>query len=275
MLDYEINADRIYMDMHDVISDGEFTKKRVDKLTGVFVKSEFHKSLFPSVPDEKFIVVPNGIEYEKFNTKVKKDPYLLVNTSSPDRGLRKLIQLFRKVREQVPEAKCEWAYGWDGFEKNLQSDPNALNWMEEVRYMAEHTDGFLPRGRVSQEEAMDMYKRGRIFAYPTEFAEIDCISARKAQASSCMPVTTDFAALKETVRHGVKLKSEKTKDTWAAPGQFDFSMDDSLDEKWVDAVVAELRTKYQEDKEMREDMAQFDWSNIADVWHKSISTGKE
>ena len=37
--------------------------------------------------------------------------------------------------------------------------------------------------------------------YPTGFPEISCINAMKAQANGCFPVSSRFAALRETSKH--------------------------------------------------------------------------
>lgn len=271
LLDYDINAKTILVDLHDVVSDVEFNRKRMAKVSKIFVKSKFHRDLFPNVPDEKFVIVPNGIVAKDFEKKVKRERYLMVNTSSPDRSLSALVRLFKRVKEQVPEARCEWAYGWSVYDAVHKNNPGMMAWKEEMLDAMDEV-GIRNLGRLSHSAIRDMYLRGRVFAYPTEFAEIDCISARKAQAAGCLPITTDFAALGETVRHGVKIKSKKTKDDWCPPGVFEFGITDpAMEDKWVDAVVAELRTPYLEDKEMREDMKQFDWSVISSQWTENFA----
>lgn len=270
LLDYDINATTILVDLHDVPAAAEFTEKRLAKVKAIFVKSQFHRELLPAVPDDKFVIVPNGIVWADLQSTIKRDPLLLVNTSSPDRSLSALIRLFKRVKEQVPDAKCEWAYGFGVFDSVYKNTPHMMEWKDKLLVDMEEA-GIVNKGRVSHEKVAQMYQRGRIFAYPTEFAEIDCISARKAQAAGCIPITTDFAALNETVRHGVKLKSKKTKDTWAQPGQIDFALNDSeLEDLWVKAVVKELTSPLVEKTDMRADMKQYDWPIIAKKWTEYV-----
>jgi len=267
MLDYEINADRIFVDMHDVLPDGEFTEKRMARVTKVFVKSAFHRSLFPSIPDSKIAIIPNGIVAVDFDEKLKRDPYLLLNTSSADRSLSTLIRLFKRVKAEVPEARLKWAYGWGVFDSAQANNPKAMAWKDAVVKELEATEGIEVLGKVSHGEVAKLYQQARIFAYPTEFAEIDCISARKAQAGGAIPVTTNFAALNETVQFGVKVHSMKTKDTWCGPYQMDFALNDpEAEDAWVKNVVAILRRPMEEDRAMREWAKAFDWSNITDQW---------
>ena len=270
MLDYDINSTKIFVDLHDVIKAGEFNEKRLAKVDKIFVKSKAHRVIFPNVPDEKFVIVPNGIVWADFEGKIEKDPYLMINTSSPDRSLSTLVRLFKRVKEQVPEAKCEWAYGWDVFDTVHADNANVMKWKADIVKQMEEV-GIVNRGRLSHKDVADMYKRARIFAYPTEFYEIDCISARKAQAGGAIPVTTDFAALDETVQYGVKVHSKKTKDDWNGPYQADFALNNSeAESQWVDWCVAILEGKEQDQSEMREWTKQFDWDEISKVWLKEM-----
>lgn len=268
--DYKINASKVILDLHDVIAPAELTEKRLELIDHIFVKSEFHKSLFPNVPDDKFVVVPNGIDWKSLQMPIKRDPYLLINTSSPDRSLSTVVRLFKRIKERVPKAKMKWAYGWGVYDVVHKDSPDVMSWKEEqIKGMQEA--GIENLDRISHQEVHKLYNQGRIFFYPTEFAEIDCISARKAQAGGAIPVTTNFAALNETVRHGVKIKSQKNKDNWNKPGQFDFGVSDStMEDKLVDAVVAELKTEMLDEKEMRADMKQFDWAQIVKTWEKYV-----
>jgi len=72
-----------------------------------------------------------------------------------------------------------------------------------------------------------IYHKANIFAYPSEFAEIDCISLSKAMAAGAIPVTTDFAAMGEKSQHGgVFIHSNKPNVGWAQPNQFLFEITD-------------------------------------------------
>lgn len=239
-LDADINSSKIYVDLHDVIPEGEFTEKRLAKIDKIFVKSKFHRSLFPNVPDAKFEIVPNGLDIYA-DSSIKKDPYLIINTSSPDRSMDVLPRLFREVKKRVPKAKLQWAYGWDIFRASNQSNPKQLKWAEETQKEMDES-GIETLGRLTQKEVGRLYQKGTIFAYPTEFAEIDCISVKKAQAAGMLAVTTDFGALAETNVTGIKIHSTKNKDTWNRPYQFHFGLEDKDAQKaWVEAVVHALK----------------------------------
>lgn len=273
MLDFDINSTKIFVDLHDVIKAGEFNEKRLQKVDKIFVKSKAHRALFPKVPDEKFVIVPNGIVYSELETDGSlREEGLIVNTSSPDRSLSTLVRLFKRVKEKVPHAKLEWAYGWDVFDTVHGNNPKVMEWKQDIIKQMEEA-GIVNRGRVSHAEVALMYKRAWVFGYPTEFFEIDCISARKAQAAGAIPVTTDFAALDETVRNGYKIHSNKTKDNWCLPYQFDFALSDPEGEdRWVESVVQVL-TDHRYDArraEISKQVKQYDWDIISEVWLKEM-----
>ncbi len=272
-LDAEINADKVFLELHDVISEGELTEKRLQKVTKIFVKSQFHRSLFPNVPDSKFAIIPNGLEIYP-DASIEKDPMLVINTSSPDRSMDVLPKLWKEVKKQVPEARLQWAYGWNGFVNTYKDDTKKMQWMEDTKKeMAEA--GIEDLGRITQEEVGKLYQKASIFAYPTEFAEIDCISARKAQAAGCIPVTTNFGALDETVKFGLKVKSNKTKNNWNRPYQFHFGLEDEESQKiWVESMVRVLSSNWKMASDVPELMKdwdkQFTWPKIAERWHKEL-----
>lgn len=266
-LDAEINSPKVFLDLHDVVPDGEFTERRLARVTKVMVKSAFQRSLLPSVPDHKIAIIPNGFNPFTPKKPVKKDPFLIINTSSPDRSLDVLPELFEAVKAQVPQARLQWAYGWDNFKQFYANDPKKLAWMDErIKKMKEV--GIESVGRLTQQAVGELYWKASVLAYPTEFAEIDCISVRKAQAARCTPVTTDFAALAESNVYGVKIPSKKTKDSWSKPYQFHFGLEDAFAQAtWVGYVV-ELLNKTAESDWVGVDAwtQEFGWPAIAKRW---------
>lgn len=278
ILKWEINSPVIYVDMHDVISAGEFTPERLKKITKIFVKSEFHRSLFPEVPDEKFVIAPNGIDSELFSAILaripQRDPMLMVNTSSPDRSLSALLDCYAEVKKQVPEAKLVWCYGWQGFDLKA-SNPRYSALKSELQARMKEL-GVEDLGRLSHDAVAQLYLKANILAYPSEFAEIDCISLSKGLAAGAIPLTTDFAAMGEKKGHGgVFIHSQKTKDDWAQPYQVDFSMSDAkMKEQWIERAVHFLKHPPTEDqrKSMRE-WAQFayDWERVAFIWNQQLT----
>jgi tetratricopeptide (TPR) repeat protein len=270
-VDYGINSDKIIIDLHDVIPAGELTPERLGKITKIFVKSDFHRSLFPQVVDDKFVVIPNGIDLSVFEGVKFMDQNLIINTSSPDRSLSACIKAFKKIKAQVPTARFKWAYGWQVWETVHGENAKMCEWKDALKKEMAELDGFEEVGRLGHAEVAELYRNANVFFYPTEFAEIDCISARKAQAAYAYPVTTDFAALATTVQNGTKVHSLKTKDDWCKPYQFDFSLQDEekIDEM-VRATVEQLNNysclvdRFDWDKPLG-------WESIANKWLSELT----
>lgn len=271
-LDVDINSTKIFVDLHDVVPDGEFNEKRIAKVDKVFVKSQFHRSLFPSLPDEKVIVVPNG--FETYDVEAEKDPLLVINTSSPDRSMDVLPKLWKRVREKVPNAKFKWAYGFDVYKAAHADDQKKIAWMEQVIKEMDEA-GIEQLGKLPQAEVAKLYAEASFIAYPTEFAEICCISVKKAQAAKCAVVATDFGALSEAVEFGYLTHSTKTKDTWAKPYQFHFGLEDEkAQDEWVDTMVRLLKEGPRPEsywKDLPEWREQYRWENVAAKWNEILN----
>jgi len=262
----KLRAKKVVADLHDVAPEASLSKRRMPNIDKVFVKSRFHRACYPHVGDEKFAVVPNGIEWANFQAPIEKDPMLLVNTSSPDRSLSTLVRLFAEVKKQVPEAKCKWAYGWDNFDKYFFDDPDMAAWKQGIVEQMQEI-GIENLGRISQDEVAALYMKGNIFAYPTEFTETDCISARKAQAAGAYPITTNVAALNETVVYGEKIPATEEVLNRRGALPYDHSlMDASMEAVWVEKVVERLKSGKVMSASERAYFKRFDWDEIAKKW---------
>jgi hypothetical protein len=275
LLDAPINAPKIFIDLHDAVSAATFTPARLQRLTKMFVKTQFHRSLFPNVPDDKIALIPNGMDFSllESNPPIKKDPYLMINTSSADRSMDVLPRLFTEVKKRVPQARLQWAYGWDLFKHVHSNDTRKLEWMKQTQKKMDEA-GIETLGRLTQAEVGKLYQRASILAYPTEFAEIDCISVKKAQAASCLPLITDFGAFAESAPFAWKVHSAKTKDTWNIPYRFHFGLgDESTQQEWVDLCVKALQSGslFDDDVEIKEWSHQFEWHKIAVKWNDILT----
>jgi predicted O-linked N-acetylglucosamine transferase (SPINDLY family) len=272
---YEINSHQVILDLHDVIPEAEFSPDRLQRIDKIFVKSHFHRSLFPDVPDDKFVITPNGIETAAFESASTRDPMLLVNTSSADRSLEAFLDCFEEIKKEVPEAQAQWAYGWGVWNVVNAIYPDRMEWKARMQQRMQQL-GVVERGRISHSEVAALYLTANIFAYPSEMAEIDCISLSKAMAAGAIPITTDFAAQGEKSGHGgVFLHSNKTKDDWTLPGQFTFEMTAPEQKaQFVREAVKLLQNPPTE--QQREPMRQwaraaFDWNAVAQAWDEALA----
>ena len=269
-LQYEINAPKVILDMHDVIPEGEFTPQRVARATKIFVKSKYQRDLYPFIPNEKFTIVPNGIDSSLFDVPSERDNNLIINTSAPNRGIYALTHMFKEIKKAHPEARLQWAYGWETFDNGFAGDEKVVAWKQQLQKEMEEI-GVESLGRLSHGDVAKLYLKAGIFAYPSGFGEIDCISLSKAMAAGAFPVTTDFAALGEKQGHGGHfIHSDVTSNNWLRPDQHDFSIIDPKQiQDSIDAVVHYLKnppTKEQRNEMRKYAQERFDWKRVYSTW---------
>lgn len=262
--DYELNCDRVFIDLHDVIPSGEFNKKRLEKITKVFVKSNAHRELFPNIPEDKIAVVPNGIDPDLFKENVEKKPYLILNTSSPDRHLEATLDIFEELLKNSDKLwKLAWYYGWGVYDSVHAENKKMKDWkIKQVkRFEALVSQGKAEGGyMINHKEVAKKYLESGVFLYPSEFLEIDCISARKAQLAGCKMVTSDFGALKETVKTQ-KIHTEGKR--WSN-GDSTFG-DLKNKEKYVDAILG-----WENESNPAKIAEEYNWAKIAEKWKESL-----
>jgi tetratricopeptide (TPR) repeat protein len=265
--DYEINSKVIMVDMHDVVAKEEFTEDRIKNLTKVMVKSQAHRKLYPNLPDEKIVIIPNGIDPEQFTEQVKRNPYAIINTSSPDRSLESCLDVVERLIKDYPQYpwKFIWYYGWGIFDQVHKDEPNIMAWKNKIndRFERLKTMGFAEGGgMISHSEIAKKYQEANFFLYPTQFYEISCISAMKAQLAGCIPITSDAFALNETVQFGTKIHTDCEK--W----EKDFNFGDTQIDKYVEAIMAGKDIDFEKMKQWVKD--NYDWLKVSKQWGEAM-----
>lgn len=127
--------------------------------------------------------------------------------SSYDRGLQHLLKMWPEVLKAIPDAELHICYGWDLFDKVFNDNPERKMWKEKINKLMEQK-GIAHHGRVGKSELKKIRQECGIWAYPTHFQEINCITALESQRDGLVPVTMDFAALNETVHGGSKIEGD-------------------------------------------------------------------
>ena len=214
-LDAPLKARKIFMDLHDVQSPADYTPARLAKLSGIFFKSEFHLDPVRGLASPLAIVTRNAIDCTHFTT-VSDTPRVrkrLAYTSSPDRGLKRALQLFARIKAIHPDAELHLFYGFSKLylERSAAIDYSYFGDEDCERHMLDYAEecfdlatklGVTNHGRVGHKALADFLRTCSVVLYPTSFPEISCMSAMEAQAAGAFPVATAFGALPETVRYG-------------------------------------------------------------------------
>lgn len=203
------------------------------------------------------IVGPNMIF--ELPQPIVRDPHLIVYGSSYDRGLEHLLKMWPDIKKNVPDAKLRIFYGWNLFDIGYADNPERKAWKEKINKLMQQ-EGIVHLGRISHGALEMEFQRAGVWAYPTHFGEISCITAMKAQAMGAVPCVINYAALIETVQFGVKIKGD--------------IYDQETKDLYKNALIGLLNdTKYQED--VRKEMIpwakeNFAWGKVADQWDREF-----
>jgi glycosyltransferase involved in cell wall biosynthesis len=184
---------------------------------------------------------------------IKKRKHSVGYFSAYYRGLECLLKMWPAIRERVPDATLDVYYGLESWVA-LEGEDDFYHRMEKLfAEMAEH--GVTVHGRVNHQQLADAMRSTQVWAYPTQFTEIHCITALKAQEAGCYPVTTNVAALKETVQSGDKINTKR------------IYIDEYQQEKFIQKVVDALR-----EGKTGSPVPGTDWSDIASQWDSAIKS---
>lgn len=170
--------------------------------------NDYYEGWIPPSFRKMFFPTRNAVDYSLFSQKVERIPKKIVYGSMYNRGLIELLNMWPKIKMEVPEATLSVFYGYETLQKLMGVDEFKAFKDELEELFAQ--DGITHLGRISQEEVAREYLSASIWAYPCiNFNEVSCISAMKAQIGGAIPVVIPKAALDETVRYGVKVRHGK------------------------------------------------------------------
>jgi GT2 family glycosyltransferase len=260
----EIGRQR-YLWMQDMDVGDRLTPERAEKFSRILVVSEAHKShlltRYPFLEEDQLLATRNGLDLTRFEQPAERDPYRLIYSSSPDRGLDVLLTIFPKIREQCPDANLDIFYGWAGFDRVAQVRPDARELRERIMSLLDQP-GVKYHGAVDQLRLARAMLGSALWVYPTTFHETSCISAMEAQAGGAVPVTRPLAALKETVRFGLLLDGDVH--------------EPDTQNRYIEEVVFLLQHP-EEQERIRAEMIPwaretFGWEEVAQQWHRSFMT---
>jgi len=239
---------------------------------------------YPGVDERRVILTRNGVDLVRFQEhddlrpgrqhgrlRAGLVPLKVIYSSSPDRGLDRLLGLWPQICElalkgpggmpvvlgrrqfQLPELHVY--YGFDNWRKLAARRDNGYIEQKRIASLEAKlatTAGVFVHGRVGQVELARAFLNSHLWLYPTDFPEISCITAMEAQMAGCKIVATRFAALPETApnawfvdppAHTAEYARRFLEATWEA------LIDD------IDVVVG---------------ASLWSWTKVAEQWHSWI-----
>lgn len=208
------------------------------------------------------VISGNGIVLSHFKNRKsgnRVNPYSCIYASNYARGLSTLISVWPEVKKVFPQATLDIYYGREVWGQLSVNDMNDLiKKIESYRVL-----GVNERGKVGHEELAEAFCSTSLWTYPcVTGAETFCITAVKAQAGGCIPVTTRVAALNETVHP-------------LAPTVKDVKIDDNIRDSYLSLLLETMtRIRDSEDDEVIEKERdsyiefadRFTWDATVDKW---------
>ena len=131
---------------------------------------------------------------EKISIK-KIQPPVIAYTSTPFRGLNRLLKIFPIVRNEFPDVRLQVFSSMKVYQQNQTQDEKDFGDLYE---QCRKTAGIELIGSLSQSQLAQRLKPVSILAYPSTFLETGCTSVLEAMSAGCQIITSDLGALPET-----------------------------------------------------------------------------
>lgn len=261
-----VKAKMKVVDLHDMPYSLPPIEEYIDSVDKFLVKSEYQRKIY-GIPKEKAAVVSNGVDISHFSTSRDRRSHSVGYYSSYDRGLECLLRLWPAVRKEVPDATLDIYYGWNWFDIIQKNNPEAMKWKLSIlkNISKLKSQGVKEHGRVDHTTLADAMLETEVWAYPTQFEEINCMTAIKTGLAGQIPVTSGYAALQETVKEKQKNYCEPDNDLYNNKQRQD---------EFVAELVTALKEGRTEDERATKAKAYlgFDWSAIAQQWAKQLAS---
>lgn len=227
--------------VHDIHCGEALNMPRYMRFDRILCLSNWHKEFFLGaylgIDPNKIIVTRNGIDLSRFEGSETRDTHRAIYSSSPDRGLLTALEVWPRVRAQVPDATLHVFYGFGNWTKIAQLNlagaqaagdaegvrrfESELRGIRHLEHLAKHTEGVFFHDRINQKQLAREFMKSGVWAYPTWFTETSCVTAMEAQAAGLRIVTSPIAALNETVAERGVMIGKGAPDEWRSPEYFE------------------------------------------------------
>ena len=217
----------------------------------VVVLSEHHQrcieQLLPADHKVNFVKLSNGIVGDDFEAlmdeDIHRDPYRVIYSSCPSRGLVPLLEMWPTIKQACPEASLDIYYDWSMLRSH---QPEVYDRVMQAYKAVQHLD-VVHHGGVSHAELHYALRTANVWAY-SHFENTDvetfCISAVKATAAGATVVTSRHGAIPEVAPDSVFADRES----------------------YAEAVIAEILNPRDESERLaksRRAIERFDWNRVA------------
>jgi len=188
--------------IHDVHAGDALTPARSLRFDRILALSGWHKEhllsvystgaplLIAALRPEDLTVTRNGIDLKRFDpiefierpeggpTAFVRNQKRIIYSSSPDRGLQTLLEMWPAILKQEPEAELAVYYGWANWEKHIAMTGAGIGGLEytsptalrRIKHMARSLPRVTYHGSVGRDVLSQAMLGAGVLAYPTWFA---------------------------------------------------------------------------------------------------------
>jgi glycosyltransferase involved in cell wall biosynthesis len=210
---YRPNADCTCLWLEDLAgahSEG-LTEQNAANIDHICTVSHWHKQhmqdAYPWLDPQKVVANRNGIDLSFFEGEPEREKRV-VYSSSPDRGLDILLEIWPRVREAVPDAELVSTYSrW--YDIVAEHNPVMAKSREKLIGMLDQPGVKRLPGGLGQKALAHLMLSSLVWVHPSWYSihdmqmhETSCISCMEAQAAGCVVVASNWGALSENVLCG-------------------------------------------------------------------------
>jgi glycosyltransferase involved in cell wall biosynthesis len=217
---------------------------------------------------DRIAISSNGLKPELvekvLSMGIERNPRRMMYASSPDRGLKNLAAVFKRVKEYVPDLELHTYYGFDNIDKIIAAAGKQRAYLfkrekENVLSLIEGVDGIYIHGRLPQFELYQEWAKTGIFCHPSSFTETGFITEMEAMALGAVPITNPIWAARDHTKYGVLIEGNPDNDLMVRS-------------RYVGEVLrltSDVGIKFQD--EIRKEMMpwaleEFSWERYVDQW---------
>jgi glycosyltransferase involved in cell wall biosynthesis len=198
---------------HDVQNPARWTPERVAMIDQAWMLTEHHAAPVKEILGDKLRITRNAVEVDKYHLlpPEKRNPRKVLFCSDISRGALTAIRTFKRAAIGQNCAEMHLFYGFTPLFWNTAKNADYCyipdcdgvrrmdDYVREVWAAVDRDPRIVFHGRVSWDVMREHMLTAGTWLYPTRFEEISCMSAMEAQCAGLCVVSSDMAALKETI----------------------------------------------------------------------------
>ena len=181
----------------------DFILENISKIDQIVYLTPWQQNYYENVthPECKGLqntLINNGIELNLFPNTFKKITNSFVYTSTSDRGLKRLLELWPSIIEYLPDATLSIA-SYKTFP--LTEEDNELEKIIQQNTSIKHL------GKLDPKNLYSLMDRSEYWLYPCSFQETSCITALEMLASGVICLYYPIAGLADTMKdYGIQIQ---------------------------------------------------------------------